>query len=89
MVSVSPVRLSQFMPPPAAQFLRIDQNVRGPFGPELLAELARSGVITAATEASANAAGPWTPIGTLGDFAAIFPSRPEVQFKGIGIVRLG
>jgi hypothetical protein len=66
---------------PVALFLRLNQEVRGPFGPELLAELARSGVITPATEVSASAAGPWILLQAVGDYASIFPVRPAVQFK--------
>lgn len=69
------------MPQPAEVFLRLNQEVRGPFGLKLLTELARSGVITPDTEASANAGGPWIPIDMLGDYAAIFPIRPETRFK--------
>jgi len=71
------------MSQPTALFLRLNQEVRGPFGPELLAELAHSGVITPATEASADAAGPWIPLQALGDYGRMFPfgrrsgSRPS------------
>jgi hypothetical protein len=69
------------MSQPTALFLRLNQEVRGPFGPELLAELAHSGVITPATEASADVAGPWIPLQALGDCGRMFPLRPAVRFK--------
>ena len=69
------------MSPPVALFLRINQEVRGPFSPELLVELARLGVITPATEASANATGPWVSLQAMADCAAIFPVRPETRFR--------
>lgn len=69
------------MSQPADLFLRIEQETRGPFGPDVLAELARSGVITPATEASETPAGPWIPLQARGDYANIFPSLPMVRFK--------
>jgi hypothetical protein len=65
----------------AALYLRIDQKVRGPFSPELLTELAQSGVIAPATEASANAAGPWIPLQATEGCAELFPVRPALGFK--------
>jgi hypothetical protein len=69
------------MSQPTALYLRIDQKVRGPFSPELLTELAQSGVITPATEASASATGPWIPLQATEGCAEIFPVRPELGFK--------
>jgi hypothetical protein len=69
------------MSQPTVLFLRLDQRIRGPFTPELLAELAQSGVITPATDASPDATGPWMPLQTLGDYAGMFPPRPAFQFR--------
>jgi hypothetical protein len=65
----------------AAIFLRLDQEVRGPYGLEVLLELAQNRLITPDTEASLDATGPWIPIETLGDFAKIFPVRRQYRFK--------
>lgn len=64
-----------------AIFLRLDQEVRGPYGRKVLLELARNRLITPDTDASLNASGPWVPIETIGDLAWIFPVRRQFRFK--------
>jgi hypothetical protein len=66
-------------PPPL--FLRLNNETRGPFAWDRLRELAESGVITPATEASLHADGPWTAITETGDYAGIFPQRVQLHFK--------
>jgi hypothetical protein len=66
-------------PPPL--FLRLNNDVRGPFEWDRLCELAESGVITPATESSARGDGPWTAICDAGDYSGVFPQRAQLQFK--------
>jgi hypothetical protein len=62
-------------------FLRLNNEVRGPFEWNRLRELAASGVITPATKASPSDAGPWTAIRDAGDYGGVFPQRAQLQFK--------
>ena len=66
---------------PPALFLRLNNEVRGPFRKEQLRELAELWVITPATEASESAAGPWTRIQETAGYADVFPERTQYQFK--------
>lgn len=76
------------MPPPPPLFLRLNNEVRGPFGWERLCELAESGVITAATEVSPRSDGPWTAIREAENYAGVFPQRAQFQFKGRPFAKL-
>lgn len=62
-------------------FLRLNNEVRGPFEWDRLCELAESGVITPATESSPGGNGPWTAIRDAGDYSGVFPLRAQFQFK--------
>jgi hypothetical protein len=66
-------------PPPL--FLRLNNEVRGPFDWDRLCELAESGVITPATDSSPRGDGPWTVIRDAGDYHGVFPLRAQLQFK--------
>jgi hypothetical protein len=68
------------MQPPVI-FLRLNQEVRGPFGPAILKQLAETGVITPDSEASLDSTGPWVPMVELGDYATIFPLKRYFRFK--------
>lgn len=69
------------MSPPPILFLRLSNEVRGPFGRDRLRELALTGVVTPATEAAENAAGPWIKIEAMAGWEDIFPERPQFRFK--------
>lgn len=71
---------------PATLYLRLGNEVRGPFGRERLRELARDGVVTPGTEAAESAAGPWMDIQQSTGWADIFPERPQYQFKAKAFV---
>ena len=75
------------MPPPAL-FLRLNQEVRGPFGPDVLADLAQSGVVTPDTEASTDSGGPWIALRMRGDCAVLFPPRRAFRFKAKSFERM-
>jgi len=62
-------------------YVRLQGEVRGPFGAERLAELAQAEVVTPATDAAPAADGPWAPLGGREDCAALFPARPAVRFR--------
>jgi hypothetical protein len=69
------------MPPPSVLFLRLTNEIRGPFGRDRLRELAQTGVITPATEAAESAAGPWLKIEAMEGWTEILPERPQFRFK--------
>jgi hypothetical protein len=69
-------------------FLRLNNEVRGPFDWDRLRALAESGVITPATEASPSGAGPWTAIRDAGDYGGVFPERAQLQFKARSFERV-
>ena len=73
---------------PPALFLRLKNEVRGPFRKEQLRELAELWVITPATEASESAAGPWQKIQEAAGYADVFPERIQYQFKTKEFARL-
>jgi hypothetical protein len=74
-----PPQPSRSHPPPL--FLRLNNEIRGPFAWDRLCELAESGVITSATESSQSGIGPWTAIREAGDYAGVLPQRAQLQFK--------
>ncbi|MGA2445487.1 MAG: hypothetical protein ABSG50_08705 [Opitutaceae bacterium] len=69
-------------------FLRLNNEVRGPFGKDQLRELAELWVITPATEVSESAAGPWTRIQEAAGCADVFRERPQYQFKAKEFAKL-
>ncbi len=69
------------MSPPPVLFLRLSNEVRGPFERDRLRELALTGVVTPATEVAESAAGPWIKIQAMAEWADIFPERPQFRFK--------
>ncbi len=69
------------MPNSPILFVRLDGKTRGPFTPNQLREMAEAGVITPQTEASAQAAGPWSTLEELPDRGGLFRTRPHYQFK--------
>jgi hypothetical protein len=69
-------------------FLRLNNEVRGPFGKDQLRELAELWVITPATEVSESAAGPWTRIQEAAGCADVFRERTHYQFKAREFTRL-
>jgi hypothetical protein len=73
---------------PPALFLRLNNEVRGPFRKEQLRELAELWVITPATEASESAAGPWKKIQESAGYADVFPERTQYQFKAKEFAKL-
>lgn len=62
-------------------FVRIGDEVRGPYGIEQLRQLAEVGVITPATQTAESAAGPWTKLEAMAERAVVFPPRVEIKFK--------
>ena len=62
-------------------YIRLNGEQRGPFGLEQLRELAEAGVVTPQSEASTQAAGPWTRLQDLPGCTGIFPERRQFQFK--------
>ena len=73
---------------PPALFLRLNNDVRGPFRKEQLQELAELWVITPATEVSESAAGPWTSIQEATEYADVFRERTQYQFKAKEFAKL-
>ncbi len=69
-------------------FVRIDQEVRGPFTPEQLRALAERGLITLETEAAAGAAGPWMKFCESQVGVDFFANRPGSEFKPEGFERV-
>ncbi len=69
------------MPDSPPLFVRLHRETRGPFTLDQLRELAEAGVITPETAASAQAAGPWSPLRDLPDGGGLFRARPQFQFK--------
>jgi len=69
------------MPSAPTIFLRLGNEVRGPFGRERLRELAASNVVTPATEAAETAGGPWIRLQELPEWTDIFPTRAHYRFK--------
>jgi len=69
------------MDAPSATFLRLADELRGPFTREQLRLLAESGVITPDTAGGAGPQGPWSPLRERPDATEIFPARREFQFK--------
>jgi len=76
------------MEAPSATFLRLADELRGPFTREQLRLLAESGVITPETAGAAGAQGPWSPLRDRPDAAEIFPARREFQFKAAEFERV-
>ena len=66
---------------PQKIFVRIGGEIRGPFAPPQLRELAEVAVIMPATEAAETPAGPWTRLEVLPWSAPLFPRRAEMSFK--------
>jgi hypothetical protein len=66
---------------PAFFYLRLQGKVLGPFALAQLRELAEGGAITPATEASADAGGPWSPLQTLPMRVLLFAERSPFQPK--------
>jgi len=62
-------------------FVRVGDEVRGPYLPARLRDLAEAGVVTPATAAAPGRDGPWTPLGEQAARAEIFPVRPALGFK--------
>lgn len=62
-------------------FVRLDHEVRGPFTPDQLRELAERGLITLETEAAADAAGPWIMLRDSPACVEFFAARPGYEFK--------
>lgn len=69
------------MTPPPAIFVRIDDEVRGPFTPDQLQQLAEVGAITPETAAAANAGGPWAALREMPACDELFPPPAHFQFK--------
>ena len=69
-------------------FLRLNNEVRGPFGKDQLRELAELWVITPATEVSESSAGPWTRIQEVTGCADVFRERTQYQFKAKEFAKL-
>ncbi len=86
---VSSLRRSQVtMSHPPALFLRLNNEVRGPFRKEQLRELAELWIITPATEVSESVAGPWTKIQEATGCADVFRERTQYQFKAKEFAKL-
>jgi hypothetical protein len=64
-----------------AYFVRLNDDIRGPFGWERLKELAETRVITPETEAAENRAGPWVKFMDIPGCSSLFPERIQFQFK--------
>ncbi|HVZ64268.1 MAG TPA: hypothetical protein VG936_06835 [Lacunisphaera sp.] len=62
-------------------YLRLGRDVRGPFTPTHLHELAAGGAISLETESAEQVDGPWTRLATRPFSDELFPRRPELQFK--------
>ena len=62
-------------------FVRVGDEVRGPYLPARLRDLAEAGVVTPATAAAPGCDGPWTPLGEQAARAEIFPERPVLGFR--------
>lgn len=67
-------------------FVRIGEEVRGPYNLEQLRQLAEVAVIAPATMAAESATGPWTPLSTLAESPTLFPPRTELNFKPTAFV---
>ena len=62
-------------------FVRVDHEVRGPFTPDHLRELAERGLITPEFEAASDAAGPWMTLRDSPAGVEYFAARPGCEFK--------
>jgi hypothetical protein len=62
-------------------FVRVGDEVRGPYLPVRLRDLAEAGVVTPATAAAPGRDGPWTALGEQAARAEIFPERAQLGFK--------
>lgn len=69
------------MSAPASYFVRVGENVRGPYGVEQLRELAEVGVVTPVTEGAVGKTGPWEKLETHPAREVIFPARAQLGFK--------
>lgn len=73
---------------PANYFVRVGDDVRGPYGVEQLRDLAEVGVLTPATPAAVEKTGPWGTLEAHPAHAVIFPARAQLGFKVKEIVAL-
>jgi hypothetical protein len=62
-------------------FVRVGEEVRGPYDGAKLRELAEVGVVTTETEAAVARTGPWGTLAEHPERAAIFPERTQLGFK--------
>jgi hypothetical protein len=69
------------MPAPLPHFVRLNGEIRGPFTPEQLGQLAEVGAITPDTEASTTAGGPSVRLEEFPACAALFPWRERPGSK--------
>ncbi|MSU24724.1 MAG: DUF4339 domain-containing protein [Opitutus sp.] len=76
------------MMPLRVLFVRVGEEIRGPYHLEQLRQLAEVEVLTPRTLASESAAGPWTPLSTMAENPTLFPPRPELNFKPTNFVSL-
>lgn len=69
------------MKPEPGWFVRMGDEVRGPYAIAQLQQLAEVDVITPATEAAASSAGPWEKLEAMAVAAVVFPPRRNLGFK--------
>lgn len=69
------------MNPLPRYFVRVGEDVRGPYDVAQLRQLAEVDVITPAHEVAGAREGPWQPAGALAQQAEIFPPRTEHALK--------
>ena len=69
------------MNPLPRYFVRVGEDVRGPYDIAQLRQLAEVDVISPANDVAGTREGPWQPAGTLAQQAEIFPPRTEHAFK--------
>jgi hypothetical protein len=74
------------MPALLPLFVRLNGEVRGPFTPEQLGQLAEVGAITPETEASTTAGGPTVRLQEFPASAALFPGRLGSEAKAFEMV---
>ena len=75
-------------PPGPKLYVRVKQEVRGPYAMAQLHELASVQIITPATAAAENPAGPWVTLAQLPAGPVLFPPRPALQFKAAEFERV-